>query len=93
MDATLTVDFVIESDRRCRGHAELTLDLAFTPSLQIEFEHPVWHESRKPIAISYNTEKKSFWIRLGTDELNNEEEVNRIAEMYKSHGWTVNVTY
>lgn len=92
MDATLTVDFVTESDRTWRGCATLTLDLAFTPSLHIEFEHPVWHQSRKPNSISYNTEQESFSVHLGTDKLGTKEQIVQHAEMYKSHGWTVNLS-
>jgi len=86
MKATLQVSFIAEG--AVNGFARFALDLDFTPSLDIAFEHPVWDEGRKPVSISYNTEEGSFFVFMGND-LVNPERLDDHAEMYRTAGWSL----
>lgn len=46
------VDFVSESGNGMQGYAGLDVDLPFAPPQDIEFDHPVWREPRKPTSVS-----------------------------------------
>lgn len=88
MKATLRMAFATEG----KGIRFATLqidDLAFTPTRDIEFEHPVWcGEPRKPERISYNMEQNSFSLFMGTLELS-PTEFEQHLEMYRDSDWDV----
>lgn len=80
MKAILQVSF----GNLSQGFARLEIDLPFAPSCEIGFEHPVWHDPRKPKEISYNMENAEFFVEFATEKLE-----SHTHGMYESHGWTV----
>jgi hypothetical protein len=71
------------------GEAVLECELPFSPTPEIEFEHPVWGEARKPTLVIYNLEDGSFLVGFGIEELESKGKWEGEAELYRQHGWTV----
>ena len=85
----LHVDFIDKQLNCHAGFARLEVELPFTPTADIAIEHPVWHNPRTPVAVSFNLENGEFFVGLGNDSLRSKEEVAQHVEMYKSHEWQV----
>ncbi len=68
--------------------ARLEVDLPFAPSMDMQFEHPVWDEGRNPVSIDFNLEQLSFFVQFEQDTLPDREALKERCEMYKYHGWT-----
>ncbi len=71
------------------GEAVLECDLSFAPTPEIEFEHPVWGEARKPTLVIFDLEDQSFLVSFGIEELGAKAKWQNEADMYRKHGWTV----
>jgi hypothetical protein len=84
---TFNVDFIAENCHQ--GYARLEIKLPFAPTLDIEFAHPVWHDARKPVSITYNIEDSDFYVILPEDKLDSKDHLKQRKEIYKDHGWTV----
>ena len=89
MKVLLHVDFLAQPGDGSQGFARLAVDLPFAPDPGIEIEHPVWHDPRKPVSVTYNIEDESFYVHLGFDRLASKDDRAGHAEMYRSHGWDV----
>lgn len=70
------------------GFARLEVDLPFAPSTDMEFEHPVWHEGKHPISITYNIENEDFLVTFETEHLTRAQYAQH-RQIYEGHGWTV----
>ena len=64
MQATFMIHFFDES-RPDANVAFLKTDLQFTPTLEMEFEHPAWHDAKKAVWITANLESGGLTIYLG----------------------------
>lgn len=89
MRTKFTVCFRAKDYDGALGEAVLELDLPFAPSPQIEFEHPVWGEARKPSLIIFDLETHSFLVGFGIEELGSKAKWQAEADLYRRHGWTV----
>jgi hypothetical protein len=89
MKTTFHVDFWNQQGGSL-GYARLEVDLPFAPHMEMQFEHPVWHEGRKPVAVSYNLEEGSLYVVFDHDTLPDPQHLQQHADPYRSHGWTVN---
>ena len=67
--------------------ARLEVDLPFSPSIEMEFEHPIWADSRKPIHVSYNIESEAFYAAFERERLDPAHLDDRIKS-YVAQGWT-----
>lgn len=85
MKAKLAIDIGYSNQHHAGFYLPIEID--FAPNLQIEFEHPVWHNPRKPVAISYSVPDESFYIVLERVVTNNEQEARQMADIYRSHEW------
>ncbi len=88
MKTTFHVGFLDQQQGGSTGYARLEVDLPFVPSIDIEFEHPVWHDGRKPRSISYNLENGSLFVVFDPD-MSDEANLQQAADRYRDHGWTV----
>jgi hypothetical protein len=68
--------------------ARLEVDLPFAPSMEMQFDHPVWKEGRKPVCIEFDLEQLSFFVQFEQDKLSDQEALKEHCETYKYHGWT-----
>ncbi|GEM_PF-4726601 len=89
MRTKFTVCFRAKDYDGALGEAVLEVDLPFAPSPQIEFEHPVWGEARKPSLIIYDLATRSFLVGFGIEELGTKAKWQAEADLYRHHGWTV----
>ncbi len=68
--------------------AHLEVDLPFAPSMEMQFNHPVWNEGRKPVRVEFDLEQLSFHVQFESDQLPNKEALKEHCETYQCHGWT-----
>lgn len=87
MKATFHIDIFGQLDDGHLGFARLECELHFAPSVDIEFEHPVWHDTRKPKAISYNLDDGSFYIVFDHEVVESKNQLDRLKAIYEHHGW------
>ena len=71
------------------GEAILDCELPFAPTPEIEFEHSVWGEARKPTLVIFDLEEKSFLVTFGIEELECKAKWQSEADLYRKHGWMV----
>lgn len=89
MRARLTVCFRARDYDGALGEAVLECELPFAPAPEIEFEHPVWGQARKPTLVIFGLEEQTFLVSFGIEELDTKAKWNGEAELYRKHGWTV----
>ena len=90
MKACFRVSFISTADNVHRGEVRLEVDIEFTPSQEIGFEHPgLGGEPRRPVAIHYDIESGKFDVYLGTVKRRTKEECRAEAESFKDSGWKV----
>jgi hypothetical protein len=90
MKVLLHVDFLAQPNDGSQGFARLAIpNLPFAPSSDVEFEHPVWHSSRKATRISWNTETQSFYVALAEERCETREQCQAAKQMYATHGWSI----
>jgi len=89
MRTRFTVCFRAKDHDGALGEAVLEVYLPFSPTPQIEFEHPVWGEPREPTLVIYDLAKGTFWVSFGIEELDTKAKCESEADAYRKHGWTV----
>jgi hypothetical protein len=89
MRTRFTVCFRARDYDGALGEAVFEVDLPFAPTPEIEFEHPVWDEARKPSLVIFELKEERFLVSFGIEELNTKAKWEGEAEMYRKHGWTV----
>lgn len=89
MRTRFTVCFRARDHDGVLGEAVLECDLFFAPTPEIEFEHPVWDEARKPTLVIFDLKDQSFLVSFGIEELGTKAKWPNEAELYRQHGWTV----
>ena len=69
------------------------VDLPFAPNIGMEIWCAAWKSQRKvenvTLSFDQDYEGASLSLYMGNDKTNNEEEQNRLVEMYKGQGWTL----
>ena len=88
MLTTFIVDFRAALNGGSLGFARLDRDLAFAPTPDIQYEHPVWHKARRPASVKYNIDEQSFHVILQHDDID-PKDLKAHTEMYGEHKWTV----
>ena len=86
--AMFHIDFLTQ-DGHHLGYARITVQLAFAPSTEIEYEHGAWHDPRRASSVSFDLQESTFFVRLGVDELESRDDIKAHADMYRAHGWDV----
>jgi hypothetical protein len=89
MRTRFTVCFRAKDHEGVLGEAVLECELSFVPNPEIEFEHPVWGEARKPTLVIYDIAAQSFLVAFGIEELDSKSDWPSEADLYRKHGWTV----
>lgn len=89
MRTRFTVCFRAKDHDGVLGEAVLESELSFAPTPEIEFEHSVWDEARRPTLVIFDIEDKSFLVTFGIEELETKAKWQSEADLYRKHGWTV----
>lgn len=82
------VPFMAANGDGAYGYAILEKDLAFAPSTEMEFSHPVFEKNQKPLSVTYNIDKAEFEVMFASVLFNPHNESWRVSA-FASEGWTV----
>ena len=85
MKALLRVYFHDTASEGSAGYADLKLELPFAPHPDSALFHPVWHEPRKPVSVTWDTLAESFHVFMGIEEIAGQQ----VPDMYRDRGWAV----
>ena len=85
---TLHIGFLTHEGQSA-GYAHLTVELPFPPSTDIEFEHSTWRDPKRASSVSFNLLDSTFFVYLELHKLAPGVDIQRNADMYRSHGWDV----
>jgi hypothetical protein len=89
MRTKFSVCFRARDHEGALGEAVLECELPFAPTPEIEFEHSVWGEARKPALVIFDLVNSSFLVSFGIEELDTKAKWDSEANLYRHHGWTV----
>ena len=84
---TLHVDFIIKNGGGECGFTDLQVELPFAPTLDVEFDHSVWMDTRKPIGVFYDLDKGTFYVKLEPQLVDGKDEARVYFDTYEAHGW------
>jgi succinyl-CoA synthetase beta subunit len=64
-----------------------TFNTDLVPMVGMDIEDSAWEDPREIKRVSMNPTEGYYFLYVGDDRGQNEEDCKQLAEMYRAHGW------